>query len=216
MGVLHPRPGRHPVHTVHRVGAAALGGFLLLFGILGLTRGLDLLAPAGSPVMGLTTNGLLSIISLVVGVVLIGAAVRGGPAASTVSLVVAVGFLVSGLVNLFLLTSQMNMLAFTLPNVLFSFAVGAVLLVLGAYGRITGGLPPDSPYSSGAPEEPSASQAPRGRADIRAATELADAERARTRHAATPEQIERLAEVDSLRSSTDRRQAWQDSARHRQ
>jgi hypothetical protein len=213
MGVLHPRPGPHPVHTVHRISAVALGGFLILFGALGLSRGLAMLAPAGSAVMGLTTNGLLSVLSVVVGVALVGAAVRGGPAASTVSLVVAAGFLVSGMVNVFLLTSPMNMLAFTLPNVLFSFAVGATLLVLGAYGRISGGLPPDNPYASGAPEPAFVSQAPEGQGDVEAASELADAERARARHTASPEQLGRLAEVDHQRSSADRRRAWRDSAR---
>jgi hypothetical protein len=220
VGVLHPRPGPHPVHTVHRVGAAVIGGFLLLFGVLGLSQGLAMLAPAGSPVMGLTTNGLLSTVSVVVGVVLVGAAVRGGPTASTVSLVVATGFLVSGLVNVFLLTSPMNMLAFTLPNVLFSFAVGGVLVILAAYGRISGGLPPGSPY---APDSDlldsdlaaAVPQAPRGSEEVMAAVELVEAERARARHGATPEQVERLAVVDGQRSSGDRRRAWQDSVRHR-
>jgi hypothetical protein len=211
MGVLHPRPGPHPVHRLHRISAAGIGGFLLLFGVLGLSRGAALLAPAGSPLMGLTTNGLLSTASVVVGVALVGAALRGGPAASTVSLVVAVGFMVSGLVNVFLLTSPMNMLAFTLPNVLFSFAVGAVLLVLGSYGRITGGLPPDSPYASESDAAAAVPQAPRGPTEVAAAVELVEAERARARHGATPEQVERLAVVDRLRSSGDRRRAWQDS-----
>jgi hypothetical protein len=65
--------------------------------------------------------------------------------------------------------------AFTLPNVLFSFAVGAVLLVLGAYGRISGSLPAHSPYASDAPEPVVVSQAPRNAADIVAVVELADA-----------------------------------------
>lgn len=215
MGVLHPRPGPHPVHTVHRAGAAAIGGFLLVFGILGLAQGSAMLAPPGSPVLGLTSNGLLSVISVVVAVVLLGAAVRGGPAASTVSLLVGVGFLLSGMVHVFLLTSPMNMLAFTLPNVLFSFAVGTVLVVSGAYGRISGGLPPDSPYASGEAEPVGSSDAPHGPSGVAAAVELADAERARARHSATPEQVERLQVVDRERSSEDRRRAWLDSARHR-
>jgi hypothetical protein len=161
MGVLHPRPGPHPVHTVHRVSAA----------------------------------------------------VRCGPAASTVSLAVAIGFMVSGMVSVFLLTSPMNMLASTLPDVLFSFAVGGTLLVLGAYGRISGGLPADSPYASGVDEPAFVSQAPRGPDDVGAAAELASAERARARHGATPEQLGRLAEVDHQRSSADRRRVWRDTVR---
>ena len=212
MSILHPKAGPHPIHTVHRISAAVVGGFLTLFGVLGLTRGLALLTSEGSAVMGLTTNGLLSVISVIVGVVLIGAAVRGGPAASTVSIIVAIGFLISGVVNAFLLGSPMNMLAFTLPNVVFSIAVGLVLPILGSYGRISGGLPPDGPYSSDA--APATTAAPRlsdDPADIGAAAELADAERARARHAATPEQADRLTAVDQHRSASARRRAWRRS-----
>lgn len=212
MGILHPRPGPHPVHTVHRVSAAAVGGFLVLFGVLGLTRGLGPLTLESSAVMGLTTNGPLSVISAIVGIVLIGAAVRGGPTASTVSIVVAVGFLISGLVNAFLLGTPMNMLAFTVPNVVFSIVVGLVLLVLGSYGRISGGLPPDSPYAGGDGVPTRAWLPPLDDpADIAAATELADAERARARHAATSEQSDRLTTVDRYRSASARRHAWRRS-----
>lgn len=212
MSILHPKHGPHPIHTVHRISAAVVGGFLTLFGVLGLSRGLAWLTPEGSAVMGLTTNGLLSVISVIVGVVLIGAAVRGGPAASTVSIVVAIGFLVSGVANAFLLGTAMNMLAFTLPNVMFSIAVGLALLILGSYGRISGGLPADGPYARyaelPAPAPPRVSDDP---ADIAAATELADAERARARHAATPEQADRLVAVDQHRSAAARRRAWRRS-----
>lgn len=153
MSVLRAKPGPHRVHTVHRVGAAAIGGFLVLFGVLGLSGGLGLLSTRGSVVMGLTTNGLLSVISLLVGVLLIAAAVRGGTVASTVSIVAGVGFLVSAVANVFVLGTEMNMLAFSFSNVVFSLVVGCFLLFLGAYGRISGGLPADNPYSARAEEE---------------------------------------------------------------
>lgn len=212
MGVLHPRPGPHPVHTVHRVSAAAVGGFLVLFGALGLFRGLAPLSAAGVSVMGLTTNGLLAVLSVVIGGVLLGAAVRGGPAASTVSIVVAIGFLVSGVVNVFLLGTPMNMLAFTVPNVVFSFVVGAVLVSLGAYGRVSGSLPPDNPYARRTPARaaPDSLDDP---ADVTATIELADAERARARHAVTPELARRLGEVDRHRSVPARLTAWRRSVR---
>lgn len=155
MSVLHPKPGPHRIHTVHRVAAAVLGTFLVVFGVLGLLAGPTLLSTEGAFVMGLTTNGLLSLISLIVGAVLLVAAVRGGPAASTILIVTGAGFLVSGLVNMFVLGTSMNMLAFSLANVVFSLVVGCFLLILGAYGRISGRLPEDNPYSS-QPEAPTA------------------------------------------------------------
>ena len=147
MSVLHPRSASHPIHTVHRVGALLLGGFLVAFGIIGLTRATEFMSTFGTSVFGLSTNGLLATVSVVVGLLLLGAAARGGPAASTVLIVVGVLFLLSGLVNVLAIGTSMNMLAFAPANVMFSLVVGAALLIVGAYGRITGRLPLDSPYS---------------------------------------------------------------------
>ena len=69
----------------HRLGAVVLGVVLWAFGILGLVNLLALFSTHGGHVLGLSSNGLLSVNSLVLGAVLIGAAVRGGRAASTVT-----------------------------------------------------------------------------------------------------------------------------------
>lgn len=159
MGLLHPRPGPHPVHTVHRIGAGVIGGFLIVFGIAGLVQRPAMLASEGLTVLGLTTNGLLSVLSLIVGTVLLGAALRGGPLASMVALAIGVGFLFSAIGNIFVLGTSMNMLGFSLANVIFSLAVGAILVMLGAYGRVSGVLPPDNPYVRDGDNGPSAAPA---------------------------------------------------------
>ena len=41
------------------------------------------------------------------------------------------GFFLSGVVNVFLLGTPQNVMAFTMPNVVFSWVVGAVLVALG-------------------------------------------------------------------------------------
>lgn len=136
----------HPVHTVHRIGAVLLGLGLWVFGILGLARGLEFFSTRGTVVLGLSSNGLLSVISLVAGAVLIGCAAWGGRQASTVTTFVGALFLLSGLVHLAILNSPLNVLAFRMPNVLFSLVAGLILLCTGLYGRLSGGLPPDNPY----------------------------------------------------------------------
>jgi len=213
MSVLHPRPGPHPVHTIHRVSAAAIGGLLTLFAILGFTEGLTLLSRSSSWVMGLSSNGLLSVLSLVVGLILIWAASRSGPAASTTSIVVGVLFLLSGLGNTLVLGTAMNVLAFRLPNIVFSLVVGILLLTTGSYGRISGGLPPDNPYRhalDGIPEP--RTELPGNQACTLTVTrQLAEAERAAALHYATPEQLRRLALVHAYRSAEDRCRAWQSS-----
>lgn len=205
MGPFTPDPAPHRVHTVHRAGAGALGGFLVLFGLMGVTRAAEFLGPTGPVVMGLTTNGLLATLSMVVGAVLVASALRGGPAASTVAVVVGALFLLSGLGNALLLGSPMNMLAFGLANVVFSLAVGAGLLLVGAYGRFTGSLPATSPYA-----RPAAGPRPPAGYVTDGAVEraMAAAERAVAQHAATAEQVARVRAAAPFRTHADRRRAF--------
>lgn len=208
MTALPPRGG---LDQVHRVGAAVLGAGLCLFGLLGCLNHVGFFAVHGAKVLGLSSNGLLSTISLVVGAVLIGAALRGGRISSTITAVVGVLFLLSGLVNLAVLDTGLNLLAFRIPNVIFSFVAGMLLLFLGAYGRFSGGLSADNPYyRSRHPDEPTV-DVPGQRSDEQdaenerwIAAELAVAE-----GRATPEQ-ERLVHEDQRRRAAEaHRRAWE-------
>jgi hypothetical protein len=214
MSMLHPRPGPHPVHTVHRVSAAAIGGLLILFAVVSFARGVTPLSTHGLWVMGLSSDGPLAMLSVVVGLVLIGAASRSGPAASSTSIVLGVLFLLSGLGNTVVLGTAMNVLAFRLSNIIFSLVIGLLLLMLGSYGRISGSLPPGNPYRSEptqipAPRaEPPSERIPLNRVD---AEQLAEAERAAALHYATSEQLRRVSLVHAHRSIEDRLRAWRSS-----
>ncbi|WUH95967.1 DUF4383 domain-containing protein [Streptomyces sp. NBC_00433] len=136
----------HRLSTVYRYGAGAMGLILVVFGILGLLNDVSYLSEAGKRIAGLNSNGALSTISIVIGAVLFGGMVVGGNFASTLNICVGTAFLLSGFVNLALLDTDSNLLAFKMSNVLFSFGVGLLLLFFGLYGRVTGGLPHDNPY----------------------------------------------------------------------
>lgn len=136
----------HWVHVVHRVGAAMLGIGLLVFAVLGFAGNPPFFSVSGESVLGLSSNGALSALSVVAGLLLVGGAVIGGKTASTVSIGMGAAFLVSGLVHLAILHTSWNLFAFRLSNVLFSLIAGLVLLIMGFYGRLSGGLPPDNPY----------------------------------------------------------------------
>ena len=137
-------PEDHRFSKVYRIGGGLVGTWLLVFGVLGFVR-LDFVG-GGDRVAGLSTNAVLSTISVVVGLILIGGAVVGGNLASTLNTVFAVLFLVSGFANLCVLRTTFNFLNFSMANVIFSFVVGLLLLTFGMYGRVSGGLPPDNPY----------------------------------------------------------------------
>lgn len=139
-------PVDHQLGTVYRYGSGLCGLALLVFGMLGFLDDLAFFSTTGQHVAGLSSNGLLSLISIVFALVLIAGAVIGGNTASTVNMVVGVLFVGSGFVNLALLDTQANFLAFHLQNVMFSFGVGLLLMTFGMYGRVSGALPHDNPY----------------------------------------------------------------------
>ena len=64
------------VFAVQRVGAVLVAVFLLVFGVLGFADGLDYFSTDGERILGLSSNGMLSTISVVVAVVLLAAAAR--------------------------------------------------------------------------------------------------------------------------------------------
>jgi hypothetical protein len=212
-------PGSDPrlLNVLHRTSSALVGAVLWVFGSLGFADTLDFFTTDGRPLLGMSTNTLLSTISLVVGTVLIAAAIRGGRLASTVAVTVGVLFMLSGVVNVVLIGTSFNPLSFRMPNVVFSLVVGLVLVSLGAYGRFSGRLPADNPYAAEQRHRVDAEDGvdrdqllPRGEAGIAAARSLAETERTVAAGGGTEQERRLLAEVDAFRDPADRRAAWQE------
>jgi len=196
---------------LHRAGAVVFGVGLGTFGVLGFVNRLDMFSTTGAPVLGLSSNGLLSTISVVVAVILIAAGLRGGRTASTVLVVIGAAFVASGLVNTLVLGTPLNLLAFRIPNVVFSFVAGALLLFLGAWGRFTGRLPDDNPYRQERHQGDHPDALPttfHDPDDIQAARELAAAERAVAQHTAPADVAARIDALREVRSPEERVQRW--------
>ncbi len=202
---------RSRLDNLHRIGAVVFGVGLSVFGVLGLVNRLDFFSTTGQEVLGLSSNGALSMISLVVAAVLITAGVRGGRVASTVLVVVGAAFVASGLVNTLVLGTPLNLLAFRIPNVVFSFVSGALLLFLGAWGRFSGRLPDDNPYRQERCGEDRLDPLPSHFDDpdnAAAARELAEAERAVAQRTASPEVVARVQALRGMRREEDRIEEW--------
>jgi hypothetical protein len=206
------RPGLGArVFAVQRIGAVLVALLLLVFGVLGFAGGLDFFSTDGERILGLSSNGLLSLISVVVALVLLAAAARGPRVASTVMIVVGSLFLLSALVNLAVLRTNFNILAFEFRNVVFSVGVGLLLLMLGAYGRIGGHLPSDSPYAHPHAFEGEADEDdgyPSTPAEFAAERAMRDAEVAVVQHVASFDQRRRVAAMAQVTSRADRRRVW--------
>jgi hypothetical protein len=200
------------VPAVHRIGAVVVAAVIAAFGILGLVNGLAYFSTDGQRVAGLSSNGLLSTISLLTAAVLVAAAFRGSRVASTTMLVIGVLFLVSALANLAVLETDLNVLAFSMANVIFSIVAGLVLLTLGAYGRVSGNLPADSPYRAEGDavpdDEDTSQQLPETPAERAAERAMRDAELAVVEHRATPDQRRRVTAMAEVRTRADRRAVW--------
>jgi hypothetical protein len=199
------------VYAVQRTGAVLVALFLLVFGLLGFASGQAFFSTSGQSVLGMSSNGLLSTLSVVVAVVLLAAAGRSPRTASTVMLVLGPLFLLSAFVNSIVLGTRLNWLAFEMTNVIFSVVVGLPMLLLGAYGRISGHLPPDSPYAHAPPDYADwIDESPGTPEEVAAEEAMREAEIAVVQHTATPDQYGRVQAMAQMHHRADRRRVWMD------
>ncbi|MBN1091391.1 DUF4383 domain-containing protein [Blastococcus sp. TML/M2B] len=207
----HGRSYDPRVFAVQRTGALVVAAVILVFGVLGFAGGLDFFSTDGEPILGLSSNGLLSTVSVVTAAVLVLAAMRSPRTASTLMMVVGVLFLVSGLASLAVLRTEANLLAFEIENVFFAEITGLVLLLLGAYGRVSGNLPPDSPYARPRPGSDDADgpeSYPSTPAEFAAERAMREAEIAVVEHRATDDQRRRVEAMAQVHTRGDRRRVW--------
>jgi hypothetical protein len=201
------------VYAVQRLGAVLVALFLLVFALLGIASGQEFFSTLGEPVLGMSSNGLLSALSVVVAFALLAAAARGPRTASTAMLVLGPLFLLSAGVHAIVIGTRLNWLAFSVSNVMFSVVVGLLLLLLGAYGRISGHLPPDSPYAHPSPDEADAAdERPSSPEEVAAEEAMRQAEIAVVEHVATPVQLRRVEAMAQVHTRADRRRVWMELA----
>jgi Domain of unknown function (DUF4383) len=201
------------VFAVQRIGALAVAAVILVFGLLGFAGGLDFFSTDGEPIVGLSSNGLLSTISVLTAGVLVLAALRSPRTASTLMIVVGILFLLSGLLSLAVLRTEANLLAFQIENVIFAEVTGLVLLLLGAYGRVSGNLPADSPYAKPREDDDQVDGdgpdgVPSTPAEFAAERAMREAEIAVVQHTATPDQRSRVEAMAQVHTRADRRRVW--------
>jgi hypothetical protein len=198
------------VPVVHKYGAVAVAVVIGVFGVLGFAGGLDYFSTQGERVLGLSSNGLLSTVSLVTAAVLVFAAFRSARTASTIMIVIGALFLLSALVNLALLRTSFNLLAFEMSNVIFSIVAGLVLLTLGAYGRVSGHLPADSPYAHPAEDvdDEDLEVFPSTPQEFAAEAAMREAEVAVVERRATADQRRRVEAMSQVTTRRERREVW--------
>jgi hypothetical protein len=130
-------PINHPLRGVYRFLGALTGLYVLAFGIVGVARsgGHGLFAREHIVALGLRTNLAFSVLSIVVGAVVVVAAVTGRNVDFAVFLGGGLVFLVAGMAMLTLMQTSLNILNFTVATCVVSFVIGLVLVTAGLYGR---------------------------------------------------------------------------------
>lgn len=131
-------PLNHPLRPLYRALGGLTGAYVLLFGIVGLTRsvGDGLFARDGVWVFGMRTNLAYSIICVVIGVVVLAANALGGGLAHRVNQAASVLFLIAGIGMLSALQTEVNFLNFSVTTVVVSLVFGLVLLLASMYDKI--------------------------------------------------------------------------------
>jgi hypothetical protein len=131
-------PINHPLRPLYRLLAALAGLYVLVFGIVGVNRswGGGFFGRADTYALGLRTNVAFSLLSIVVGAVVLGANLYGRNADHYINLVGGFVFLFAGLGMLALLRTTANFLNFTIGTCIVSFVIGTAMVTAGLYGRV--------------------------------------------------------------------------------
>jgi Domain of unknown function (DUF4383) len=132
-------PVNHQLRSFWRTVAAACGLYVLIFGIVALTRtgGLGFFAQDGLPhVLGLRSNRAFAILSVVVGALFVFGAVVGRNIGRWINLVGGMVFMLAGFVMICLLQTRLNFLGFEMSTVVVSFLFGLLMFTAGLYGRV--------------------------------------------------------------------------------
>jgi len=95
-----------------------------------------------------------------------------------------------------------------MSNVVFSVVVGLLLLLLGAYGRISGNLPANSPYAHPRAVVDEPPELPSSPEEVAAEAAMREAEVAVVQHYATDDQRRRVEAMSSVRTRAERRRLW--------
>ncbi|HLU44097.1 MAG TPA: DUF4383 domain-containing protein [Natronosporangium sp.] len=130
-------PVNHAARPVLRVLLVGIGLFILTFGVLGLITswGSSFFDRGEHHAFWLQTNPAFSLLSIVTGLAMIGAAIYGRNADHYLALVGGAIFLLAGVIMMAVLHTEANLLNFSLANCTTSMVIGLLLTLIGLYTK---------------------------------------------------------------------------------
>ncbi|MEU5786424.1 DUF4383 domain-containing protein [Micromonospora purpureochromogenes] len=131
-------PVNHPARPIYRAIGGLVGLYLVVFGVLGViaSAGNDLFAQDDTKVLGQGTNLGFSLLSILLGIVVLAGTVIGRNLDVAINQFLAYGLMVLGLAALAFLQTDANVLNFSILTVIVVLTLSLVLLMAGMYGKV--------------------------------------------------------------------------------
>ena len=140
-------PVNHPLRPIYRALAALAGAYLVLFGILGaIVTGSDgLFGNPDDRVLGQQTNLFWSLVSILVGAIVLIATLIGRNSDTLIDRFFGWGLLVVGSYELAVIRTDANFLNFSISTVVVTYLLGLILIMAAYYSKV------GPPEQTGAP-----------------------------------------------------------------
>jgi hypothetical protein len=131
-------PVNHPLRPLYRALGLLAGAYLILFGIVGLivTPGNGLFGQPDERVLGQGTNLFWSIVTIILGAIVVVATVIGRNLDVAVDKYLGWALLVIATYELAVSRTDANFLKFTVSTVVVTYLVGLVLILASLYSTV--------------------------------------------------------------------------------
>ncbi|MEV6928505.1 DUF4383 domain-containing protein [Dactylosporangium sp. NPDC051485] len=132
-------PINHHLRPLYRLLSAAAGLYMLVFGVVGFVQ------TSGAPfftrdetewALGLRTNPAFALLSIIAGVVVLGANVIGRNVAHQINQLAGVLLTIVGMGSLAVMQTEANIFAFSMVNVIVTFILAGVIGTASLYDRV--------------------------------------------------------------------------------
>ncbi|GAA2382485.1 DUF4383 domain-containing protein [Dactylosporangium salmoneum] len=132
-------PINHHLRPLYRLLSAVAGLYMLVFGVVGFVQ------TSGAPfftrdetawALGLRTNPAFAVLSIIAGVVVLGANVIGRNIAHQINQLAGIVLTIVGMGSLAVMQTEANIFAFSMVNVIVTFILAGVVGTASLYDRV--------------------------------------------------------------------------------
>ncbi|GLZ57325.1 DUF4383 domain-containing protein [Micromonospora sp. NBRC 107095] len=131
-------PVNHPARPIYRAIGGLTGLYLVVFGVLGIiaSTGNEILAQDDTRVLGQGTNLGFSLLSVLLGIVVLVGTVLGRNIDVAINQWLAYSLMVISLAGLAFIRTDANIFNFSITTVIVVMSAALVLLMVGMYGKV--------------------------------------------------------------------------------